>query len=437
MRPFWDTDIKVVARRVTQGSIVRVHRGLYAVKEYWERLDPLEQVRHIMRSLGRWHEQWVFCGASAAIMHGLECSYRQSRPIHVAVGKSRRAKNQATIRYHALTDSDAVVIDGVKVTSIQRTLVDCAAMMPFRYALSPIDAALRQERISKERLLAYVDSPPMLRDRERVRAVLAMGDGRSENGGESECRAVLQEMGFPVHRLQVEFPCRAHPGRVHRVDFLWVREDGTLVAAELDGVCKFMDPSRTSGRAVKQVVDAERERQECLRRSGVDMVRMYYSDLDNPRALTRRLEEARVRSKCTDSGLISYISTVKSRISSEPNVMCRMVSSRRPRSMPNTGDAVREADHEAFGVDTQRHVHTRRQRVDQPLRVSDGAAARTMEVAGLRLDLHRQVNAGDQRLVEGHGCGKRVMQRHACGEETRVGLEVGGNGEVGDIGEEP
>ena len=101
-------------------------------------------------------------------------------------------------------------------------------------------------------------------------------------------------MGFPVHRLQVEFPCRAHPGRVHRVDFLWVREDGTLVAGELDGVCKFMDPSMTSGRAVKQVVDAERERQECLRRSGVDMVRMYYSDLDNPRVLTRRLEEARV-----------------------------------------------------------------------------------------------------------------------------------------------
>ena len=40
MRPFWDTDIKVVVRRVKQGSIVRVHRGLYAGKEYWDRLDP-------------------------------------------------------------------------------------------------------------------------------------------------------------------------------------------------------------------------------------------------------------------------------------------------------------------------------------------------------------------------------------------------------------
>lgn len=44
MRPFWDTDVKVVSRRVKQGSIVRVYRGLYAVKEYWERLDQHEPV---------------------------------------------------------------------------------------------------------------------------------------------------------------------------------------------------------------------------------------------------------------------------------------------------------------------------------------------------------------------------------------------------------
>ncbi len=53
MRPFWDTDIKVVSRRVKQGSIVRVYRGLYAVKEYWERLDQHERLRHIIRSLGQ------------------------------------------------------------------------------------------------------------------------------------------------------------------------------------------------------------------------------------------------------------------------------------------------------------------------------------------------------------------------------------------------
>lgn len=110
MRPFWDTDVKVVSRRVKQGSIVRVYRGLYAVKEYWERLDQHERLRHVIRSLGQWHEQWLFCGTSAAVMHGLECSYRQLYPIHVAVDRCRRSKSQANVRYHVLNDPDAVVI---------------------------------------------------------------------------------------------------------------------------------------------------------------------------------------------------------------------------------------------------------------------------------------------------------------------------------------
>lgn len=62
-----------------------------------------------------------------------------------------------------------------------------------------------------------------------------------------ECQAVLDELGFPVHRVQVEFPCLSHPGRVHR-DFLWERDDdGTLIAGEFDGVQKYVDPLMTAG----------------------------------------------------------------------------------------------------------------------------------------------------------------------------------------------
>lgn len=104
--------------------------------------------------------------------------------------------------------------------------------------------------------------------------------------------------------------------------------------------------------------------------------------------------------------------------------------------MPSAGDAGGEFTDEAFGVNMQRHMHARRRRVDQPFRVADSAAACTVEIAVLRLDLHRQIDAGDQCRVDGDGCGKRIVQRHACGEETRVGLEIGGDGEVGDIGKE-
>ena len=300
IRPFWDTDVKVIERRVKHGSIVRVHRGLYAVKDYWERLDPHERLRHIIRSLEQWHEKWLFCGASAAVMHGLECSYRQLYPIHVAVGRNRRPRNRANVRYHVLNDPDAMIIEDVNVTSVPRTLVDCAAMMPYRYAMAPIDSALRQEKITMQLLLAYVDALPMLRDRKRIRAVLVKGDARSENGGESECRAVLDELGFSVHEIQVDFPCLSCPGRVHRVDFLWKRDDGTLIAGEFDGVQKYVDPSMTSGRTIRQVVDNERDRQQCLSRRGVDMVRMYYADLDDEQTLTWRLERARVPRRKAD-----------------------------------------------------------------------------------------------------------------------------------------
>lgn len=156
MRPFWDTDIKVVVRRVKQGSIVRVHRGLYAGKEYWDRLDPHERLRHILRSLSQWHERWAFCGASAAVMHGLDCSYRQLHPIHVAVGRNSRPRNQRYVRFHVLDDAETVAVDGARVTSILRTLVDCAAMMPRRYAMAPIDSALRQGKTTVEQMLEYV-----------------------------------------------------------------------------------------------------------------------------------------------------------------------------------------------------------------------------------------------------------------------------------------
>ena len=104
----------------------------------------------------------------------------------------------------------------------------------------------------------------------------------------------MDELGFPVHRVQVEFPCLSHPGRVHRVDFLWERDDGTLIAGEFDGVQKYVDPLMTAGRIIRQVVDDERDRQQCLSRRGVDMVRMFYRDLDNAQVLAYRLEQARV-----------------------------------------------------------------------------------------------------------------------------------------------
>ncbi|MFR4548212.1 MAG: hypothetical protein ACLT4Y_07845 [Bifidobacterium breve] len=70
-------------------------------------------------------------------------------------------------------------------------------------------------------------------------------------------------------------PCLSNAGIAHRVDYWWRRADGTVVVGELDGVRKYVDPSMTSGRDIRNVVDDERDRQRCLERQGADVLRFY------------------------------------------------------------------------------------------------------------------------------------------------------------------
>ena len=105
-----------------------------------------------------------------------------------------------------------------------------------------------------------------------------------------------------------------------------------------------------------------------------------------------------------------------------------------PGLAEHAADTCREFADEPRGVDMQRHMDAGRLRVDQALRIADGAPACAMEVAGFGFDLHRQVDAGDEHLVEGYGHGERIMQRHTGREQACVGPEIGGDGEIRDVG---
>ncbi|WP_241520160.1 CTP synthase [Bifidobacterium catulorum] len=288
-RPRTGTDVSAIARRVRSGAVVRPYRGLYARADYWKRLDRHEQVRHVVRSLSAMHPDWVFCGPTAAVMHGLDCSYRLCGPICIVSDRPTRIRPSTRLIRYAITHPDVETLDGIQVTGLMRTLYDCVARLPARYALAPMDSALRLGKVDPLVLRNYPCSLPYVRDRKRIEAMFDLADGRSENGGESEGRGVFATIGYPTDDIQVEFPCLERRGRVHRVDYLWQREDGSKLIGEFDGVRKYVDPTMTSGRAIRDVVDEERDRQRCLERQGSSTTRFYYADWDYPGRIARIL----------------------------------------------------------------------------------------------------------------------------------------------------
>lgn len=292
--PRTDTDIKAVARRVRAGTVKRVYRGLYARQQYWDALNPHDRTRHIVRSLAQQHPNWIFCGPTAAIMHGLDCSYHLLLPICIVAEPGTHIRNTSQLAHYAMAHPESVTVGGVRVTSLLRTLFDCASKLSLRFSLSIIDSALRKQLVKQPVLAAYPHTVKYARNRKATLHAFSLADARSENGGEAEARGVLTEIGYPVHDLQVTFPCLTYPSRKHRVDFLWVREDGTKVAGEFDGVRKYVDPDMTANRDIRAVVEDERERERCLEKQQIDVVRMFYDDLNRPRQLAAKLQAKRV-----------------------------------------------------------------------------------------------------------------------------------------------
>lgn len=228
-------------------------------------------------------------------MLGLDCSYRLSMPVCIVARPGTHYRNTERLAHYPIAFPDVITLSGgVRVTGVLRTLFDVAAHQPLRYALGPLDSALRGGLADRDQMLGYPNAVKYTRRRVEVTRAFALADARSENGGESEARGVLHDLGYPVSDIQRAFPCLDDARRSHRTDFIWTCGDGGLVVGELDGTRKYVDPAMTDGRGIRAVVDDERDRQRCLERQCAGVVRMYYGDLDRPWLLRQRLDAAGV-----------------------------------------------------------------------------------------------------------------------------------------------
>lgn len=278
-----------IRRRLRRGELHRVHAGYFTPADAYRRLRPEEQslLRH--RALSRAASAPpVFCLASAALVHDLDLRRVPVR-LHTLTRPGAGTHNgyAGVVRHQErLPESDIVTVDGLHATSAERTLLDCARLLPFADAVVLADQAHRLD-LTRARLEERLSEWAGRRGVRRARRVLDAMDTRSESVGETLTRLVLAESGLPTPELQWVILGRTGS---YRADFAWPER---MLVLEFDGECKYVD-------STADVLRNERRREIEIQELGWTVIRVGWHDVvRTPTATVARIEAALRRSAGT------------------------------------------------------------------------------------------------------------------------------------------
>ncbi|QAY63139.1 hypothetical protein ET495_07680 [Xylanimonas allomyrinae] len=224
----------------------------------------------------------VFSHATAALIWGLRL-WAVSDVTHLRQRSKPGGDRAADIARHVGLPAQHGIVDGLPVTSLEQTVLDCALTMPVLDALVVADAALGQglrEREVRQRL-ADVRKP---NGTARAACVLGLMDGGSQSAWETWLRYVAARLGLP--RPVLQYPVATHLG-VYRIDLAWPEQ---RVLAEFDGQVKYTDGAFGRGYDGRRALVEEKRREDAIAEAlGVRPVRFMAVDARDPEAVARRL----------------------------------------------------------------------------------------------------------------------------------------------------
>ncbi|MEA5153808.1 type IV toxin-antitoxin system AbiEi family antitoxin domain-containing protein [Raineyella sp.] len=272
------------------GRLTQLRRGVYAdVAD----LDPVERHRlRIIAAKEHLDPSAVLSHVSAAVWHGLEVPWDIiDDRVHITRGTAGGSiRDRLATHTGPLPADEWTVIDGLRVTTVARSVVDLARVSDVRDAAALADHALRRhggeaQRADMERI---VHRSGRRRGVDRARWVAGFADARAENGGESACRVVLASLGIPAPELQFEVRT-ARGALIGRADFAWPQ---CRTLGEFDGRVKYLQLPRAQGEDPGQVVFREKRREDRLRAADWEVVRWTWEDLERPDLMRQELLKA-------------------------------------------------------------------------------------------------------------------------------------------------
>jgi hypothetical protein len=260
---------------LSSGEWRRLRQGIYVTAEELVAIEAagrLHRVECLAVLLGLGSPDAAISSVSAARLWGLPVRRSLPRTVRLTHPGLWRRGRGFQMTQAALPPGDVVTVGPLRLTSIPRTLIDCAREWPLDDAVIAMDAALLSERVTPTHLAAAATAASHRRGATRARRAVGLSDGRAESALETRGRLRLVGAGLPPSALQVEIRTS---GRLVGVVDAWF--DGAAVAVEFDGKVKYTDPWR--GRSPERVLWEEKRREDELRALDVRIVRVADADV--------------------------------------------------------------------------------------------------------------------------------------------------------------
>ena len=298
------------------GDLIRVRPGAYIEGPLpaagWAARETLA-LAHAAAVVRQLSTPVVISHESAALLHGCWVPGLDGTTHVLQRSMPSQPGTDDISRHHSrsLPPEDVTEVHGLPVTSLERTITDCALSLAPRRALAVADSGLRIlarpdrfERAAsvarieavRTRLSARLEHLRGARGVVGARAVIEHADGFSESPGETDVRWIAASRGLPrpVAQLRVD----TEEGSFY-VDLGWILDAETdggavrrLIAAEFDGADKYAaatSPQRDEGRDDRASLYAEKIREDAIRGTGATFHRFVNRHLRDPDAVFSRL----------------------------------------------------------------------------------------------------------------------------------------------------
>jgi hypothetical protein len=268
-----------LAHRAAGEAVHRLRRGVNVTAAGWEALDDRDKYLLRMQAvLATRQIDPVFSHESAALVWGLPVIGRWPNTVHLTAGDRPGARSKNGVLWHRspLLEGEVARINGMFVTSLERTLVDLARSSSFLSAVASLDFGTRPQillpdgtahaGISRAQLLERLAAQGPVRGIRSAREAVAFSDNRSGSPGESLSRGQIHLAGFPAPELQV--PVGIPGGHTEIADFRWRQKQVSRTLhlfGEFDGYVKYTRDDYLRGRGIEDVVWAEKLREDRMR----------------------------------------------------------------------------------------------------------------------------------------------------------------------------